>query len=65
MPEGVPQNRFLRPLVIQCQDAVKYRAISVPLERLDTRIQIMLDNTFGYSDNDHAKRERVVIRTIV
>jgi hypothetical protein len=54
MLDAVPQDRLLRPFIIEHKNIVEYRMVSVSLERLCTRTQIVLDNPFGYSDNEHA-----------
>jgi hypothetical protein len=47
--EAVPQDRFLRPFIIQHQDIVEYRMIAVSLEWLDTKTHV-LDNPFGHEN---------------
>jgi len=54
MLQTVPQDRFFRPFMIEHQNVVEYRMPPVSLERLGTRTQIVLENPFGYSDNEHA-----------
>lgn len=42
--EAVPQNRLLRPLVIQRKDILEYAPVTVLLEWLDAKTHIKLDN---------------------
>ena len=57
MLEDVPQDRLLPSFIIKHQNIVECRMVFVSLERLDTRTQIVLDNPFGYNDNEHANRD--------
>ena len=57
MLQTVPQHRFFQPFIIEHQNFVEYRMAPVSLERLGTRTQIVLENPFGYNDNEHANCE--------
>jgi len=64
MLEAVPQDRFLRPFIIEHQNIVEYRIVTVSPERLDTGTQIVLDNPSGHNGIERANCMQVVGRDI-
>ena len=64
MLEAVPQDRFLRQFMIEHQNIVEYRIVTVSPERLDTGTQIVLGNPSGHNDIERANCMQVVGRDI-